>query len=58
MPMQGSTEERFHDFRHGKTFARTEKKTGKKKARKQMIAAVLSSERRDKKKGRSRSKGR
>jgi hypothetical protein len=32
----------FHDFRHGQTFAKTEKKSGKKAALKQMQAAVLS----------------
>jgi len=31
----------FHEFRHGKTFAKTEKKFGKGKALKQMEAVVL-----------------
>lgn len=58
MPMTGTREQRFDEFRHGKTFARTKRKFGAKKARKQMIAAVLSSERRDNKRKRSRSQGR
>jgi hypothetical protein len=33
--------ENFHDFRHGKTFAHTEKKFGKKRAVAQMVAAVM-----------------
>jgi hypothetical protein len=40
-----TTEENFHEFRHGKTFKRTAGKFGKEKARKQMIAAVLSNKR-------------
>jgi hypothetical protein len=40
--------ENFHEFRHGKTFAHTAKKFGKAKARKQMIAAVLSTKRKSK----------
>lgn len=32
----------FHEFRHGKTFRKTEKKFGKKRADKQMEAVVLS----------------
>jgi hypothetical protein len=35
-------DQNFHEFRHGKTFARTRRKFGKKKALKQMQAAVLS----------------
>ncbi len=34
-------EQNFHDFRHGKTFAHTEKKFGHKKALAQMQAVVL-----------------
>lgn len=50
MPMEksdskGATERNFHEFRHGKTFKRTAKKFGRAKARKQMIAAVLSNKR-------------
>jgi hypothetical protein len=40
-----TTESNFHDFRHGKTFSKTAKKRGVKKARKQMIAAVLRNKR-------------
>ena len=40
-----ATEKNFHEVRHGKQFARTEKKSGKGKARKQMIAVVLSNKR-------------
>lgn len=36
----------FHELRHGKTFARTQKKYGKKRALKQMVAIELSNERR------------
>jgi hypothetical protein len=65
MPMKKGTsgritKENFHEFRHGKTFKRTAGKAGKKKARKQMIAAVLSNKRKSakKKRGKGRSKGR
>jgi hypothetical protein len=37
--------ENFHDFRHGRTFAHTAKKFGKKRAQKQMVAAVLNEQR-------------
>lgn len=40
-----ATESNFHELRHGKTFARTEKKFGKKKAEKQMIAIALENKR-------------
>ena len=36
-----STKEKFHDLRHGKTFARTAKRHGIGKARKQMQAIAL-----------------
>jgi hypothetical protein len=42
---QAATRDNFHELRHGKTFRRTAKKYGKKRARKQMIAAVLSNKR-------------
>lgn len=50
MPLKPGTsketvEENFHDFRHGRTFKHTSRKFGVKKARKQMIAAVLNEER-------------
>lgn len=35
----------FHELRHGKTFAHTAKKFGKKRARAQMIAIELKNER-------------
>lgn len=47
-----STAEKFHDLRHGKTFARTAKKYGKKRAQKQMQAIALGG-RGKKKRGRS-----
>jgi hypothetical protein len=43
-----TTEENFHEFRHGKTFRRTAAKHGTEKARKQMIAAVLTNKRKSK----------
>ena len=50
MPMKRGTskrvtEENFHEFRHGKTFKKTAAKFGKKRALKQMQAAVLSNKR-------------
>jgi len=35
----------FHELRHGKTFAHTAKKFGKKRALKQMVAIEMSNER-------------
>lgn len=35
----------FDELRHGKTFKKTEKKYGKKRARKQMIAIALKTQR-------------
>jgi hypothetical protein len=63
MPMEKSTsraatERNFHDFRHGKTFSRTEKKFGRGKARKQMIAAVMSNKRKAKKRAKTRKSSR
>ena len=49
-----ATEKNFHEFRHGKTFKRTAKKHGTEKARKQMIAAVLSNKRKAGQKRRGR----
>ena len=40
----------FHEFRHGSTFKRTEKKFGKRRALKQMQAVVLGSARGGRKK--------
>ena len=36
----------FHDFHHGKTYAHTKRKFGKKRADKQAVAAVLTNARR------------
>jgi hypothetical protein len=48
MPIDGFSKERkFSEVRHGKGFAKTERKFGREKARKQMIARVLESERKD-----------
>ena len=64
MPMEKSaskkaTDRNFDEFRHGKTFKRTAGKFGKEKARKRMIAAVLSNKRKAAAKGKKkRSKGR
>jgi hypothetical protein len=59
MPMRKSaskaaTEKNFDEFRHGRTFAKTERKFGVQKARKQMVAAVLSNKRKSKKTARKR----
>jgi hypothetical protein len=51
---QAATEANFHELRHGKTFKRTKKKYGKKKARKQMIAIALKNKRESRKKKRKR----
>ena len=40
----------FHELRHGKTFAHTAKKFGKKRALKQMVAIEMSNERKTGKK--------
>lgn len=47
-----TTEENFHEFRHGKTFKKTAARLGKKRALKQMQAAVLSNKRKSKRKSR------
>jgi len=59
MPMRKSaskaaTEKNFDEFRHGAKFAKTERKFGVQKARKQMVAAVLSNKRKSKKTARKR----
>lgn len=56
MPFERSSSTRakqnnFHEFRHGKTFKKTAAKFSKRKAQKQMVAAVLSNQRRYEKKG-------
>jgi hypothetical protein len=45
-----TTEENFDDVRHGKTFAKTKRKFGAKRAQKQMVAIVLSNKRKSAKK--------
>lgn len=48
MPIPDAPMEReslMHDLHHGKTFRRTKKKHGKKKANKQAVAIMLSHER-------------
>jgi hypothetical protein len=47
---QGATERNFHDFRHGKTFRKTASKYGKERAKRQMVAVVLSNKRKAAKK--------
>lgn len=42
---EAATEDNFDEVRHGKTFKRTAKKVGKKRARKQMVAMVLKNKR-------------
>ena len=49
-----ATEENFKEFRHGSKFKRTASKFGVQRARKQMIAAVLSNKRKSKKTARKR----
>lgn len=56
MPLKKGKKNRsknFHELRHGKTFAHTAKKFGKKRAVKQMIAIELSNERKSGKRKRS-----
>lgn len=40
-----ATESNFHELRQGKTFAHTEKKFGKKRADRQMVAIALENKR-------------
>lgn len=40
-----ATEQNFDELRHGKTFKKTERKFGKKRARKQMVAVALKTKR-------------
>jgi hypothetical protein len=51
---KATTDKNFDEFRHGKTFAKTERKFGVQKARKQMVAAVLSNKQKSKKTARKR----
>jgi hypothetical protein len=48
---------RFHEFRHGKTYAKTERKYGKATARKQLIAVSLSDRKKKRKKSAGKRKG-
>lgn len=50
MPLRGTAEDRFHEFRHGRVFAKTKRHHGRKTAERQMVAAVLNSQRRDSRK--------
>ena len=54
MPLKGTKDERFDEFRHGKTFSKTRAKFGAKTANRQMVAAVLNSKRKGKKAARKR----
>lgn len=44
-------DERFHEFRHGKTYAKTAKKHGEKVANRQLVAVALKGKKKAKKKG-------
>ena len=54
---QAATQSNFHEFRHGKTFKRTAKKYGKKRAQKQMVAVILKNKRKAAAKKTKRKKG-
>lgn len=54
IPRNASKEQVFDDLRHGKTYARTRKKHGKKTAQRQMVAIALKHERDKKSRGKSR----
>lgn len=45
MPLTGDKEKDFSEFGKGKTYARTRKKYGKKKADRQRVAVVLNAQR-------------
>ena len=49
--------ENFHELRHGKTFARTRRKFGKRRARKQMVAIALKAQREGSSKSRRKRSG-
>jgi hypothetical protein len=53
-----ATRKNFEEFGRGKTYIRTKKKSGKRKADKQRIAVVLSNKRKAQAKHSKRSKGR
>jgi hypothetical protein len=48
---KATMDENFHEFRHGKTFAKTASKYGKADAEKQLQAVVLSKAREGRKSG-------
>lgn len=52
IPKNASKDEVAHDFKHGKTYARTRGKYGKRRANKQLVAVMLRHQR--EKKGRRR----
>lgn len=54
MPLQGSTSDRIRELHSGKTYKRSLKRFGKKKANKQSIAIALDSQRREGKRKSSR----
>lgn len=54
MPLQGSTGDRIRELHSGKTYKRSLKKFGRKKANKQSIAIALESQRREGKRKSSR----
>ena len=57
MPLKRGKKNRkanFHELRHGKTFAKTMKKSGRKRAQKQMVAIELSNERKSGRKRRAK----
>jgi hypothetical protein len=45
-----ATAENFHELRHGKTYKKTAKKHGKRRAQKQMVAIALKTKRQAKRK--------
>jgi hypothetical protein len=51
---QSATKANFHELRHGKTYSKTKKKFGKKRAQKQMVAIALKNKREAKKGNRKR----
>jgi hypothetical protein len=51
------TQDNFNELRHGKTYAKTQRKYGKKRAQKQMIAIALKTKREAKRKKGRRKRG-
>lgn len=54
---KAATQSNFHEFRHGRTFAKTEEKFGKARAEKQLQAVVLSNQDKAKRKASPKKKG-